>query len=349
MEKWEKCKIRQNQSILDALEIIDNSTLKIALVVDADDKLLGTVTDGDIRRAILKKKPLENMISSIMNRHPQVIAHFEERHVIIAKMREKKLQNLPIVNNQGIVTGLISISDVSYSEWIDNPVVLMVGGLGSRLRPLTEDCPKSLLKIGNKPILETILDNFIECGFRQFYFAVNYKAEMIEDYFGDGSKFDVNISYLHEEKRMGTAGALSLLPESIDKPIIVMNGDLLTKVNFKQLLEFHLENDSMATMGVREYNYQIPYGVVRFEKNQIISLQEKPVQTVFVNAGIYVLHPEMVKTVQKDNYFDMPDLFNRVLQQKKKTTVFPIREYWLDIGQMADFHKAQGDFQEVFL
>ena len=243
---------------------------------------------------------------------------------------------------------LFSLNELDYKKKRKNPVVLMVGGLGTRLRPLTNDCPKPLLKVGNKPILETIVENFIEEGFYEFYFAVNYKSEMIEKYFGDGSRFGIKINYIREKNRMGTVGALSLLPEKLKESAIVMNGDLLTKVNFGKLLDYHKEQEALATMAVREYTYQIPYGVIHFADSKIIGIEEKPSQSFFVNAGIYVLSPEAVARVDKEKFFDMPDLFNEIIKDGKITAAFPIREYWLDIGKIDDFEKAQGEFREVF-
>ena len=228
----------------------------------------------------------------------------------------------------------------------------MAGGLGTRLRPLTEDCPKPLLKIGGTPVLETILEGFINKGFDTFYISVNYKAEMIESYFGDGSRWGVNIEYLRETQRLGTAGSIRLLPEKPDLPFLVMNGDLLTKVDFAQLLEFHLNNQklssAMATMCVREYNMQIPYGVVRQEGNRLTRLDEKPIQRFFVNGGIYVFEPDMIDLIPEDEYFDMTHLFDKMMKNNHKTVVFQIREYWMDIGHKGDFETADGEYGEIF-
>ena len=206
----------------------------------------------------------------------------------------------------------------------------------------------SLMKPLSKPILETILENFIDSGFHRFYFSVNYKSEMIEKYFGDGSRFGVEIAYLHENKRMGTAGALYFLPQQPTEPVIVMNGDLLTKVDFGEMVDYHLEQEAVATMGVREYSYQVPYGVIHYDGLKITNIQEKPTQNFYVNAGMYVLSPEAVAHITEEKFFDMPDLFNQLIQEKAKTTVYPVREYWLDIGRIDDFKRAQEDYGEVF-
>lgn len=345
---WERCKVDKNYSIFETMEIIDKSAFQIALVVDEKDKLMGIVTDGDIRRAVLRRQSLDEPITSIMNEKPVAVQAGQERHAVIAKLQDHGLSQAPVVDRDGVVIDLVLLKNLTYEPTKENAVVLMVGGLGTRLRPLTDQCPKPLLKVGNKPILETILENFIESGFRNFYFAVNYKAEMIEEYFGDGSQYGVQIQYMYEKKRMGTAGALSLLPEEMKHSVIVMNGDLLTKVNFEQLLRHHDEEKAWATMAVREYSYQIPYGVIQMKKNKIIDIQEKPIKTYFVNAGIYVLSPEAIAKIDKDKFLDMTDLFYTLIADGKIATVFPIREYWLDIGRMDDFEKAQKEYVENF-
>jgi NDP-sugar pyrophosphorylase family protein len=224
----------------------------------------------------------------------------------------------------------------------------MAGGLGTRLGELTRDCPKPLLRVGNKPVLETILENCIEYAFKRFYISVNYKADMLKDYFGDGSRWGVDIRYIEEKKRLGTAGALGLLPEDPTVPLLVMNADVLTKINFKHLLEFHEEHRSVATMCVREYEFQVPYGVVKIDNHRLLDILEKPVHQFFVNAGIYVLNPEAVSMVPKNTYFDMPALFEKLLQDQAETAAFPVREYWLDIGRKDDLERANGDYAEVF-
>ena len=219
-----------------------------------------------------------------------------------------------------------------------------VPGLG----PLTANQPKPLLKVGQKPILETIMENFIRHGFRKFYFSVNYLGEMIETHFGDGSRWGVRIEYLREQKRLGTAGALSLLPEKPDKPFFVMNGDILTNVDFAQLLHFHVHTGATATMCVRDYDFQVPYGVVRIEGERLARIEEKPVQRFFVNAGIYVLEPPALDLTPADTFFDMPQLFERIVECGQEAAVFPIREYWLDIGRGDDLQRARSEYELHF-
>jgi len=262
-------------------------------------------------------------------------------------MNARHLHRIPVVDSAGVLVGLETLDELVQPVPRDNLVVLMAGGLGARLRPLTEDCPKPMLMIGNRPILETILLNFIESGFRRFCFCVNYKAEIVMNHFGDGARWGVEIRYVREREAMGTAGALSLLPEKPDKPLIVMNGDLLTKTNFASLMDFHASHHAAATMCIREYDYQVPYGVVKLEDHRLISVEEKPVQRFFVNAGIYVLGPEAVAEIPS-RQFDMPSLFDKLVEKGREISVFPVREYWLDIGHLADLEKAHGDFERIF-
>jgi NDP-sugar pyrophosphorylase family protein len=224
----------------------------------------------------------------------------------------------------------------------------MAGGRGQRLSPLTEETPKPMLQIGGRPILETILASFIRHGFHQFYISINHRAQTIVEHFQDGQRWGVTIQYLEEEMALGTAGALARLPHPPDQPVIVMNGDVLTKVNFAQLLDFHLQCGAKGTMCIREHTEQVPYGVISVEGHQILQIEEKPSRKVFVNAGIYVLEPEAVKLVPQNRAFDMTSLFEQLVQENHPTAVFPLREYWLDVGQHSDLAKAIGEFDSVF-
>jgi len=335
-------------SIREAIRILDKSAMQIVLVVGKSNRLLGTVTDGDIRRGILKGMSLDEPVHRIMNQEPTVASIEESREIILAAMHRTRLRHIPLIDANRCVKGLELLDELIQSHNRENRVVLMAGGLGSRLHPLTDECPKPMLKVGNKPLLETILENFIEYGFCRFYISVNYMADIVKSHFGDGSNWGVDIDYLHEDQRLGTAGALSLLPEKPTESLLVMNGDLLTKVNFKQLLDFHSEHRACATMCVREYDFQVPYGVVKIDDHRIVSIDEKPVQRFFVNAGIYVLEPEALDLISQNTYFDMPTLFEKLIGLKKETTVFPIREYWLDIGHLADYNRANGEYQDIF-
>jgi dTDP-glucose pyrophosphorylase len=327
---------------------MEENELRIALVTDDKRVLRGIVTDGDIRRAILNGVSLEDPVTAVMTDDPTVVQSHKGREAVLALMREKHLLHVPVVDDAGRVVGLEVIDHIVGPEPRPNPVVLMAGGRGTRLRPLTSDCPKPLLNVGGKPILETILEGFIEEGFRHFYMSVNYKSKMIEEHFGDGSKWGVNIEYLYEDKRMGTAGALSLLPEVPDCPLLVMNGDLLTKLDFVRVLDYHQNQNVLGTMCVRDHDVQVPFGVVKMEDDRITDIEEKPVHRHFVNAGVYVLEPEALSYVPQDTFFDMPDLFKRLIDDGRGATAFPIQEYWMDVGQREDFQQAQNEFDKVF-
>ena len=314
---------------------------------------MGTVTDGDIRRGILKGVNLEDPVKNIYYVSPLTASVDDDPKTMHKIMKDQSINHLPVVDHDGKVAHLHTLKDILEEEKLKNPVILMAGGLGTRLRPLTENCPKPLLKVGGSPVLETILEGFISHGFDQFYISVNYRAEMVEEYFGDGSKWGVSIDYLREKKRLGTAGSIKLLPIIPKDPFIVMNGDLLTKVNFKHLLEFHKNNyklnEAWATMCVREYNIQIPYGVVKQKGNKLVGLDEKPVQRFFVNGGIYVFQPDVLSLIPSDTYYDMTELFDSMMEKEHRSNIFQIREYWMDIGHKQDFEVADGEYSEIFI
>lgn len=348
MKPIDAIKLSLTSTIRDALQIINNGAMQMAVVVDSEGKLLGTITDGDIRRGLLNNLCLEDSVETILHTTPTVATLSDTKEEILKKALTKKLHQIPIVNEEYRVLGIQEINDLIKPSSKPNMVVLMVGGLGSRLRPLTEETPKPMLKVGNKPILQTIVEKFAEYGFNEIVLCVNYKSHIIQDYFGDGSAFGVNITYIFEEERMGTAGALSLLTTLPNEPFFVMNGDLLTNINFDHLCNYHLTQNAMATMCVREYDFQVPYGVVNMEGNTILSIQEKPVHKFFVSAGIYMLNPDVIRYIPKNQFYDMPSLFEALIQQDQKAVSFPIREYWLDIGQMEEYERANQEYAGVF-
>jgi len=348
MNLIDKVKLNPSSTIKEALVAIDSGAIKIALVVDESNKLLGTLTDGDIRRGILDGKSLDDSIKEIYFKEPTVVTINESRKSIINICTSKKIYQIPVVDNDGKVVSIAMLDELLKHRSHSNKVILMVGGLGTRLRPLTETTPKPMLHVGGKPILQTIVERFASYGFTNIIMCVNYKSHIIQDYFGNGSEFGVSIEYILENKRMGTAGALSLLEERPSEPFFVMNGDLLTNVNFEHMLEFHLENSAVASMCVREYDFQVPYGVVNVENGRIKSIEEKPVHKFFVSAGIYMLDPECLDFIPKDEFYDMPTLFEKLIKMEKKTISFPLHEYWLDIGRVEEYKKANEEYFEVF-
>jgi dTDP-glucose pyrophosphorylase/predicted transcriptional regulator len=348
MKKVDKLKLSISSTIKEALQIIDQGAVKFAIVVDENDKLLGTITDGDIRRAILDGKNINEKIEDIYFREPTVVTVNHTREEIIHLCTSKKIYQIPVVDNEGKVVSIEILDELLKQNEHPNKVILMVGGLGTRLRPLTENTPKPMLHVGGKPILQTIVEKFVSYGFVNIVMCVGYKSNIIQDFFEDGSKFGATIEYVLEEKRMGTAGALSLLPEKPIEPFFVMNGDLLTNVNFEHLLEFHTLNNATATMCVREYDFQVPYGVVNMKDGKICSIEEKPVHKFFVSAGIYMLDPKTIDLIPKNEFYDMPTLFEKLIAMNENTVSFPLREYWLDIGRMEEYEKANLEYPEVF-
>ena len=327
-----------SDTVKEALAVIN--TNRIVLVFDGGGNLLGTVTDGDIRRALLKGLDLEAPLEKVYHRDPITCPASASREHLLRVALEHEIYQIPLVDEKGKVVAIELIEDLLKPGIRPNRVVIMAGGLGTRLRPLTDDTPKPLLKIDGKPILEKIVVDFVRQGFRKITLCVNYKAEMIEEYFGDGSRFNAQITYLKEDKRLGTAGALSALKEEVKEPMVVMNGDILTNLDFGELLKFHLTQNAVATMGVREYEVQVPYGVVKVDGTRITGIDEKPLHTFYISSGIYVLSPEALDYIPSGCFYDMPELFERLIAERRHCAPYPIREYWLDIGNINDFRRA---------
>tara|TARA_B100001113_G_scaffold1182_2_gene1068 strand:- start:4192 stop:5238 length:1047 start_codon:yes stop_codon:yes gene_type:complete len=348
MKNIEDITVKESISILEVMKIIDESSKQIAIVIDENNKLLGTISDGDIRRALLKNIPLTESVKEIYFKTPTVASINDSREEIINICKVKKIHQIPIVDSKGNLVGLEILDELISKEKKLNKVVLMVGGLGTRLQPLTENIPKPMLEVGNKPILQTIVEKFAEYGYLDIVMCINYKSHVIKDYFGDGAEFGVNIEYVSEKDRMGTAGALSLLKDKPQEPFFVMNGDLLTNVNFEHLHDFHISNNSIGTMCVRDYDFQVPFGVVSIKDTKILSIDEKPKHKFFVNAGIYMFDPEILDYIPKNEFYDMPTLFKKLIDKNKKVISFPLREYWLDVGRIEEYEKANLEYPKEF-
>ena len=345
MKDWRRSLISLTTPILEALRLLSESGTQICLVTDTSERLLGTVTDGDIRRGILRGLPLEGPVDSVMNRSPKTATPDLDQDALIALMTNHVIHQLPIVNEAGRILGVELLDDlVRQPAFRPNWVVLMAGGQGRRLRPLTESTPKPLLHVGGRAILEHIIDRLVAERFRHFYISVNYKADMVRGTLGDGSRWGVEIRYIEEDQPLGTAGPLGLLDDTPDLPILVMNGDLITNVNFANMLAFHRESGAQATMAVREYEFEVPFGVVRVQGDRLAAIDEKPIHSFLVNAGLYVLDPSVLHLLGRNEAVDMPDLFRRVVGSGKHAAVFPVREYWLDIGRHDDFDRARAEF-----
>ena len=338
-----KLLVSRESSIYEVLEVIQNGNAQIALVVDNQKKLLGTISDGDVRRSILKKGNLEINAELIMRRNFKFITVEEDNDEALKKMKKGKIFQIPVIDKNGILLDLLLLKDFIRVEEKKNNLVIMAGGKGMRLRPYTEKCPKPMLKINGKPILEIILEQCIEYGFRQFHFSVNYLKNQIIDYFGNGEKWDVNINYLIEKKPLGTAGSLQLLPKQ-SRPFIVINGDLLTRLDLNRILNFHNENAADATLGVRNHVEKIPYGVVKVEGTRLLSFEEKPTFNHLVNAGVYVINPNLLDIIKVNSFLDMPNFLEIAKDKSHKINVYPIHEYWLDIGKPEFLKKAHSEW-----
>ena len=342
-KNWKPIALGLSASIFDALKVINEQPYKIILITDENDYLIGTVTDGDIRRGLLKGLWIDESIGSVMNSSPITATITDDKIKVIAILKQKSISSVPVVEN-GRLIGFYSIESLLQRSQYDNPVFIMAGGFGTRLRPLTDTCPKPMLKVGDKPILEITLQRFIDAGFRNFYISTHYLPEVIRDYFADGAKWNVKIEYVHEDSPLGTGGALGLLPKTVEQlPLIMINGDVLTNLDIAALLDYHNTNEALATMCVREFDYQIPYGVVEKNGNQIVRMTEKPKYQFQVNAGIYVVSPKLFNTVELNKKIDMPSLLEDKIKNSERVVVYPLKEYWLDIGQMNEYKQAQKD------
>ncbi|NND43669.1 MAG: NTP transferase domain-containing protein [Silicimonas sp.] len=335
-------------SVREAIAAIDRSGRQIALVTDAADRLLATVTDGDVRRGILRGVDLDGPVAQVMHVTPTTVTVGAPEAETRALIRARKLHHVPVIDADGRLVDLATVDDLFGVTPKDTRVVLMAGGLGKRLRPLTETVPKPMLTVGGKPLLEQIIGVFAEQGFWRISISVNYRREMIEAHFGDGRAFGVEIDYVQEDRAMGTAGALSLLPERPDAPFIVMNGDLLVALQFGDLVDFHTATGALGTMVVREYEQQVPYGVVRADGDYMTGIEEKPVERYFVNGGIYVLSPAALDLIPEGEPMDMPSLLSAVTAEGGKVAVYPLRDYWRDIGRIDDLEAARTEFDSVF-
>ncbi len=328
-------------SIRDTIKAIDQGGVAMALVADGEERLLGVVTDCDVRRGLLKNISMDEPVEKIMNRMPTTAPLTATRSHLIEAMKQKCVNQLPVVDDRSRVIRLELLSHLLKEPEGGRWAVIMAGGLGIRLRPLTDHLPKPLLKVGDKPIMRLIVERLAENGFRDIMVAINYKGEMIEDYFGDGSRFGVRIQYLREEERRGTVGALNMVKDVLHHPFIVVNGDVMTHLNFESLIAFHTRFRYDMTMAVRRHEIRVPYGVVKMVGSEITHIEEKPKLDFFVNAGIYAMNPEVLRFMEGEGYLDMPALANRVIEGNGRIGSFPILEHWMDIGQMQEYESAQ--------
>lgn len=346
-KNWKDVVLGPQATVLEAMKVLDKFGTQVVIVADDNYTLLGIITDGDIRRGLLHGAGTGDSVVKVMNSNPITADENVSAKEVLSILQERNILHMAVKSKDGKIVGLYTLRDFFTKHEFENPVVLMAGGLGSRLGQLTENCPKPLIKVGDKPILETIITGFKDSGFKNINLAVNYKSEMIEAYFQDGKKLGVKIDYIRESKRMGTAGALSLMSRPA-LPVVVMNGDLLVNINYSSLIDFHNKHQFDLTVGVRKYDLQIPFGVIEAEGHRVVGLEEKPKKSFLVNGGIYVVNPSVVERIPKDQFFDMTTLIEDCIQNKLKVGAFLIHENWIDIGRVEDLEKAKDVYKEIF-
>ena len=340
---WRKAILPANATIHQVISNLDQVAIKIVLVVNESGELKGTVSDGDVRRGLLKGLDLNSPITSIIHRNALVVPPEMKREVVIQLMAANKIHQIPIVNEQRHVVGLHLWDEMTSQQTRSNLMVIMAGGMGTRLRPHTENCPKPLLPVAGKPMLEHIIERAKLEGFSHFVLAIHYLGHMIEDYFGNGENLNVQIDYLREQSPLGTAGALGLLNPCLDVPFMVTNGDIITDIRYGEMLDFHVCHAAAATMAVRVHEWQHPFGVVQTQGIEIVGFEEKPVARSNINAGVYVLEPIVLSLLSKDDHCDMPTLFKRLQEKEMRTVAYPMHEPWLDVGRPDDLGRANAE------
>jgi dTDP-glucose pyrophosphorylase len=340
-DRWPKAILPVSSTVKEVCECLATVELQIVLIVDSNNFLVGTVNDGDVRRAMLGGLNLDSPIGGIIEKNPIVVSPEITRKAAFEIMLTHKIRQLPIVNENRQICGIHLWDRVAApSKKRDNLMIIMAGGLGTRMRPHTEDCPKPLLPVAGKPMLQHIIERAKSNGFHNFVLAVHHLGHMIEDYFGNGEALLVQIDYVREQQPLGTVGALSLLRDRPSEAFVVTNGDVLTDINYGEILDFHYRHNAEATMAVRSHEWEHPFGVVQTSGVDIIGIQEKPVARSNINAGIYVLSPEVLSFVPAHERYDMPFLFELLRSMNKRCVAYPMHEPWLDVGRPDDYAAA---------
>lgn len=337
---WRQAILPVDSTVQAAIRNLDKVGIKIVLVVNPARELQGTISDGDIRRGLLKGLDLSSPIESIIHRNAFVVTPEMEPEMVRQLMTANKIQQVPVVDKNHHVVGLHLWDEITTPSLRPNLMVIMAGGMGTRLRPRTETCPKPMLPVAGKPILEHIIDRAKLEGFSRFVLAIHYLGKMIEDHFGQGDKLGVKIDYLREKTPLGTAGALGLLNPIPDAPFVVTNGDVVTDIRYGELIDFHIRHAAIATMAVRAYEWQHPFGVVKTQGVEIVGFEEKPVARSHINSGVYAIDPAALSVLTIDTHCDMPTLFERLRTKEWRTAAYPMHEPWLDVGRSDDLEKA---------
>ncbi|MBE3140707.1 MAG: nucleotidyltransferase family protein [Thermoplasmata archaeon] len=337
------CSLRQDQSIRDVLAILDESGMEVVLITSDSNELLGILTDGDARRALLAGAALNDPLAPYLQKQFLFVNKNATRAEVLDLMQARHVSQVPIVDNEGRLEGLHTLHEIIGAVERPNWAVVMAGGRGERLRPITDSIPKPMIRVAGRPILERIVLHLVGCGIRHIFFSVNYLADKIEDHFKDGNAFGCHIEYLREERPLGTGGALALLPGRPEVPLIVLNGDLLTRFDADRMFAYHIEGKYRATVGVHEYLHTVPYGVIETERGCIKSIREKPSCSWLANAGIYILDPDLPERVPPDTNFPLTALVEECLDKSELVGAFQIEEDWDDLGQPPDLRRARGE------
>lgn len=338
---WRRVVLPLDSTIKKAVSTLNDTGLQIVLVLDSKDSLLGIVTDGDIRRSLLRGISLDESIETVMRRHSLVVPPEMSRDMVMQLMHANRFRQLPVVDVNHKLVSLHLWDEVAIVADRPNVMVIMAGGMGTRLRPHTENCPKPMLPVAGKPMMEHIIERAKAEGFSRFIVAVHYLGHLVEDYFGNGEHLEVRIDYLREEIPLGTAGALALLSPRPELPFVITNGDVLSDICYGELLDFHVRNSAVATMAVRLHEWQHPFGVVQTEGVDIIGFEEKPISRTHINAGIYAMNPAALHSLTATSYLDMPSLFAKLQTEGKRIVAYPMHEPWLDVGRPDDLLRAR--------
>ena len=339
-----KLLISKNYTIEEVLKKMDQEAKGLLLVVNEDNKLIGTITDGDIRRAILSGLRLEDKIEKFVHQNPVTVRRGMSKEEVKDVFIKKAVKQIPVLDKDGYAVDLITINDILLEEGKENVVIIMAGGLGTRLKDLTKEVPKPMLRVGESPILQHIINNFKKFGYNKILISVNYKYEIIENYFQDGYAHGVKINYLKETKRLGTGGGIKLAKSYIDKPFVVVNGDVFTNVNIDNMMQSHMEGGYAITVGTKQKSFHIPYGVINVKGQDIDSISEKPEISYLINGGVYCLNPSVLDLIPEDEYFEITDLINKCIENNMRVGSYEIKEYWMDIGQITDYNQVNEDY-----
>jgi dTDP-glucose pyrophosphorylase/CBS domain-containing protein len=339
--------VRSGAGLKHALGVLDRCGIEIAIIVDQAERVVGIITDGDVRRSLLAGRTLEDRVEFAMNSDYVAVDPYVGRAEVLDLMRARRLEQVPIIGDGGELLGIHVLRELVGAVERENWAVIMAGGRGERLRPLTDAIPKPMLHVAGRPILERLILHLVGFGVRDVFLAVNYRADLIEEHFGDGGAFGCRIDYLRERVPLGTGGALSLLPRIPERPVVVLNGDLVTQFDVAQMLSVHSEKSYKATVAVHRHVHTVPFGVVDVDGERVVALREKPTQSWQVNAGVYVLSPDLIARVPRDTDFALPSLIEDCLERGERVGVFNIEEDWIDVGQHQELRRARGEVSRL--